>query len=132
MQDVYARLKAAWEAGERDREHALQLLFLSWMHWADPPHLTGLLGDPDDARSLWRAIFDHFRGEAATDPEFLYVAGLMAGLFPWELGEHELWEGRAERMSSRAGELKPYGFMPDAFEGRGDYGEYFAHQARRR
>jgi hypothetical protein len=129
MEATYARLKAGWEAGDRTRDHSLQLLFLAWMHWADPPHITGLNDDPD-APSLWCAIFNDLGGEDSEDAEFLFTTGLMAGLFPWGLGDHQLWEKRAARLSARAILLRPEGVSPEDFEGRGDYGEYFAHQAR--
>lgn len=128
LEPDYKRLKAAWELGHRDREDALHLLFLAWMHWADPPFVTGMDDDPD-AEDLWRMIFEHFNGERSTDAEFLYVAGLMAGIFPWGLGDEVEWASRATRMKARSLDLKPDGFSPGFFAGRSDYGDYFAHQA---
>jgi hypothetical protein len=129
LEPDYRRLKAAWELGHRDREDALHLLFLAWMHWADPPFVTGMEDDPD-ADDLWRTIFGYFDGEKSKDAEFLHVAGLMAGLFPWGLGDEVEWASRATRMEARSLDLKPDGFSPEFFEGRSDYGDYFAHQAR--
>ena len=129
LEAKYRRLKAAWEAGHRDRNDALQLLFLTWMHWADPPFVTGMEDDPE-AENLWNNIYEHFGGEVSTDAEFLHVAGLMAGMFPWGLGDEAEWASRATRMRKRSLDLKPQGFSPEDFEGRGDYGDYFAHQAR--
>jgi len=129
MQLDYRRLKAAWESGHHDRDDALQLLFLAWMHWADPPFVTGMEDDPEADR-LWRMIFRYFGGEESIDAEFLHVAGMMAGIFPWGLGDEVEWAARATRMQTRALELKPGGFSPEFFEGRSDYGDYFAHQAR--
>lgn len=126
---VYRRLKAAWESGHRDREDALHLLFLAWMHWADPPFVTGMEDDPE-ADKLWRMIYGYFGGEESTDAEFLHVAGLMAGIFPWGLGDEVEWASRATRMQTRSLDLKPRGFSPEFFMGRSDYGDYFAHQAR--
>lgn len=128
MEADYRRLKALKNAGSLTRDEALHLLFMAWMHWADPPHLTGLEDDPG-ADGLWHALFAGFGGEDSADAEFLHVAGLMANLFPWELGPVEEWEARSVRMMSRALELRPDGFSPDFFEGRGEYGAYFAHQA---
>lgn len=130
MEADYRRLKALRDARSLDRDDALHLLFMAWMHWADPPHLTGLDNDPE-AEDLWRAIYADFGGEAATDAEFLHVAGMMAHIFPWALGPVEEWEARADRMTARALDLRPEGFSPAFFEGRGEYGDYFAHQARR-
>ena len=42
MEETYLGLKERWLAGERDRELALQLMYLAWMHWADPSFVTGL------------------------------------------------------------------------------------------
>lgn len=129
LEPDYRRLKAAWELGHRDREDALHLLFLAWMHWADPPFVTGMEDDPE-ADKLWRMIYGYFGGEESTDAEFLHVAGLMAGIFPWGLGDEVEWASRATRMQTRSLDLKPDGFSPEFFEGRSDYGDYFAHQAR--
>lgn len=129
LEPDYRRLKDLWETGRRDREDALHLLFLAWMHWADPPFVTGLEDDPD-ADDLWRTVFDHFGGEASTDAEFLHVAALMAGLFPWALGDEDEWTVRANRLATRSRALRPEGFSPEVFRGRGEYGCYFAHQHR--
>ena len=128
MEFDYRRLKSGWIEGRRDREDALQLMFMAWMHWADPPFLTGL-EDDSEARTVWMAVFDYFGGEKAKDPEFLFVAGLMAGIFPWQLGDEHAWAGSASRMTARSLALVPQGFSPKAFEGRGEYGDYFAHHA---
>lgn len=125
----YRRLKAGWHVGSREREDALHLLYLAWMHWADPPFVTGMEEDPE-AIKLWLAISSYFGGENSEDAEFLHVAGLMAGITPEELGDG--WTSRADRMTARSLQLKPDDFPPEIFEGRGLYGEYFAHQARPR
>jgi len=129
MEEDYRQLREGWLAGDRDREHALHLLFLAWMHWADPSFVTGM---PDDARAveLWHEVFAHFGGEHSSDAEFLHVAGLMAHLFPWVLGDEPAWAAAAEHMKARSLQFRPEGFTPDSFEGRGDFGDYFAHQAR--
>lgn len=129
MENTYRLLKGAWQAGDRDREHALHLLFLAWMHWAEPEFLTGLTEDADE-RELWHSIYRHFGGEASSDAEFLFVASLMINLFPWMLGDVAEWEARAQRMAERSLGLRPEGFSTRAFEGRGDYGEYFTIHAR--
>ncbi|RYY27184.1 MAG: hypothetical protein EOP62_08515 [Sphingomonadales bacterium] len=132
MEEDYQKLRGGWADGDREREHALHLLFLAWMHWADPSSVTGMTDDPE-AAELWNAIFDHFGGEESADTEFLYVAAIMATVTPWGFGgEEKYWVAAAERMETRAVCLDPGGFAPGTFEGRGDYGEYFAHQSRRR
>ncbi len=129
MEEAYRELRDRWRAGDRDRERALHLLFLSWMHWADPPFVTGMSEDVK-ATELWHEVFAHFGGQDSRDAEFLHVAGLMAKIFPWVLGDERAWEAGAERMKVRSLQLRPEGFPPELFEGRGDFGDYFAHQAQ--
>jgi hypothetical protein len=106
-------------------------MYAAWMHWADPPFVTGLNEEEqENAISLWLEIFEFFGAEASPDAEFLYVAAIMAYITPEEIGGTEEWGPRVERMNLRAASLNPAGFSPKMFEGRGDYGEYFAHQSR--
>ena len=129
MESDYKELKTRWLAGERDRELGLHLMFFAWMHWADPPFVTGLTDDPD-AERLWRDVFAYSDGEASTDAEFLFVSGLMAALFPHAIGAEGDWSERGSRMKARALNLQPAALQPSAFENRGEYGKYFAHQLR--
>lgn len=128
MEEDYQMLRAGWAAGDRDRERALNLLFLAWWHWAEPDFLTGLSYDPT-AVELWRDVFEHFGGQASADAEFLFVASIMATVTPWMFGNEVIWESAGEAMMARALSLRPDGFSPDMFQGRGEYGDYFAHQA---
>ncbi len=129
MEASYRRLRSSWDAGDRDREHALHLIFYAWMHWADPSFVTGMAEDPS-ATQLWLDVFDYFGGEESSDAEFLHVAGMMVHIFPWALGDEGTWEAIAQRMKLRSLELRPEGFPPKLFEDRGNFGEYFASQAR--
>jgi hypothetical protein len=129
MEGDYTKLRDRWNAGNRDREQALHLLFFAWMHHADPPFVTGMSDDPR-AMELWHDVFAHFGGENSPDPEFLHVAGLMASMFPWLFGDESAWQAIGERMKQRSLRLRPEGFPPDLFVGRGRFGDYFAHQAR--
>ena len=129
MEKIYVDLKGRWLAGERDRELALRLMYFSWMHWADPPFVTGYADDPG-AANLWREAFTYLGGESSTDAEFLYVSGIMAELFPWALGDETEWEQRGVQLRARAKELQPDGIASGVFDDRGDYGKYFAHQLR--
>ncbi len=128
MEEAYWALRGGWAAGDRDRERALHLLYLAWWHWAEPDFQTGLSYD-SDAVKQWHDIFLHFGGEASSDPEFLYVAAIMAEITPWAFGDEHVWAGAADRMTDRSLLLQPSGFSPEAFSGRGDYGDYFAHQS---
>lgn len=129
MERDYTELKARWLAGERDRELGLRLMFFAWMHWADPPFVTGLIDDPV-AEELWRDVFAYSGGETSIDAEFLFVSGIMAELFPFALGDEKEWSQRGSRMKSRAMNLQPTAFSLSTFDNRGEYGTYFAHQLR--
>jgi len=128
MEEAYRKLKESWTQGERDPEQARQLMYYAWMHWSDPPFVTGMAEDKD-AIAIWRHVYDSFGGEGSSDAEFLYVTSIMAIITPWVLGDEEMWIARSKRMSGRAAELRPVGFTSEDFEGRGEYGRYFGHQA---
>lgn len=129
MEEEYLKLRDDWDAGNRSREDSLRLLFLAWMHWADPDFVTGLSEDPR-AETLWHEVFADFGGEKSSDAEFLHVAGIMARVFPPQCGDWDAWEDAGCRMTSRSLELRPDGFSPELFIGRGAYGEYFEGKAR--
>ena len=119
-------LKARWDENERDLETGLRLLFLAWYGCSTPPFETGLYAD-DDA-SVFNEVFNHFGGTRSTEPELLYAVGLMAGSFPWCCGGSlRKWSWRARKCAKTATRLKPAGFPASQFEGRGAYGQYFAH-----
>jgi hypothetical protein len=124
--EAYWLLRERWMRGERDRETGLRLLFLSWYSCAEPTRLTGL---PDDARAdgTFREVYTAFGGEDSEDPEFLHVAGYMAEFQPFCIGEEDEWKATGLRCLERASELRPQGFRPEEFKGRGAYGDYFAH-----
>jgi hypothetical protein len=65
-----------------------------------------------------------------SDAEMLYVFGLMAHVFPWVLGDKKTWETRSRQYRVAYRKLEPEGIRPEAFAGRGFYGDYFADQAR--
>src|SRR5262245_7448463 len=120
MEETYLDLKGRWLAGERDRELALQLLYRAWMHWADPPFLTGLKED-ETAPDLWHQAFGYLGGESSTDAEFLFVSGIMAHLFPWALGNEAEWEKRGLFLQARATDVQPEGLSLNVFDNRGEY-----------
>lgn len=130
LRPAFDAAKARWQRGERGRELALHLLFTAWMHWAEPPHLTGL--SDETAAALWHEAFAYLGGADSADAEFLYVAGHMVTLFPWPLGDETVWERTGQRLTRRATELQPAGFSVAQFEGRGFYGDYFISQLRPR
>ena len=128
-------IRDQWRAGERDRELALHLMFLAWYLNIEPAHLTGL----DETRISSKDLVEMFNeahdwllpDEAASDDaEALYAAGLPARMFPWVLGDHDLWSARSESYRLRYRELAPDGIAGSIFDGRGAYGEYYGQQAR--
>jgi len=123
-----------WDAGNRDREFRLHLIFLAWYCNLEPPHLTGW----DEASSpspqlsgLFSAVYETFADSLLDDPEVLYVVGLIAQLTPWLLGgDVGVWDIRSRNFRSRYRALLPEGLSPSYFEGRGAYGDYFADQVQ--
>jgi hypothetical protein len=118
-------LLSRWLGGDRSREAALRLLFLSWYSCIEPPHLTGL-EDNVAPKGLVDELFEFLGGEGSRDMEFLFVMAVMAEVAPWCLGDEQHWEVIAERFRARLGGNVP---NPEVFFGRGGYGEYFTHQA---
>lgn len=124
----YETLKARWVRGERGRELGLRLMYLAWMNWADPPFVTGLEGDPASVPMLLE-LFDYLGGESSEDGEFLFVAYVMLRITPYIFGDARESLARADRMEDAFNRQHPSGISPSIFEGRGEYGRYFAHQA---
>jgi len=130
---AYVLLRDEWRLGHRDRELALHLMFLAWYLMIEPPHLTGL--DPaqidgTELREVFTDVHTVTVGRAeTTDPEALYVVGLMAHLAPWLLGPEDEWAARSKLYRSRYRQLLPNGIDPRTFEDRGAYGSYFRGQA---
>jgi hypothetical protein len=127
MEVEYRNLKSRWLAGERSRELCLHLMYFAWMHWADPPFVTGLTNDPD-AQRLWHDTFAFLGGENSTDKEFLFAAGIMAELFSYALGDENEWHLIGVRMRTRA--MQPTLLPLITFDDSSKYGKYFAHQLR--
>jgi hypothetical protein len=120
-----------WNAGNREREFRLHLLFLAWYCNLEPSHITGYHESTPSARlgELFSAVYDTFTDAILDDAEALYVVGLMALLSPWLLGgDAKTWEARARDYRVRYRALVPEGLSPSQFEGRGAYGDYFAGQ----
>jgi len=126
---AYAMLQARWRAGQRDLETGLRLMFLSWYACAEPPFLTGLPAG-EETRRVFAEVFAAFGGSASAEPELLYAVGQMCDLFPECCGGEDEWlaVGRECREATRR--LRPEGFPPEHFEGRGAYGDYFAGMLR--
>lgn len=129
LEPKFLELRGKWRLGGRDREDSLQLLFLCWWHWAEPEFITGLPEDRD-TRPLWHEIYSFFGGSESNDSEFLYVAWIMVLIWPWELGDQGRWELVADELEREWRKIRPEGFSPDEFQGRGEYGDYFAEQVR--
>jgi hypothetical protein len=129
--DAFAALRGRWQAGATDRETLLRLMFLAWYSCSEPEFLTGLPRQPDGPR-LFASVFDQLGGESTTDSEVAFVVSVMASSFPECLGDEAAWTALAARLTERVGEqVHSDGLAPERFEGRGAYGQYFAHIVRR-
>lgn len=130
--DAYAMLTARWQAGRSDLETGLRLMFLAWYACAEPTDLTGLPAD-EDTSVVFREVFARFGGTASTEPELLHAVALMCDMCPWccdATGADAAWSKVGVQCSKQARRLKPEGYPPEHFNGRGAYGDYFAHMAR--
>jgi hypothetical protein len=127
LQPQYTILKQAWLRGERSREVDLDLMFHAWMHWADPPYVTGLDED-NDAFRIWHEIYGRWGGVASADSEFLFVAKIMATVTPWALGDEAEWKRTATELDRRLRTTAISGLDSNVFAGRGEYGKYFLYQ----
>ena len=123
-----------WQSGERDRELALHLFFLSWHMVVEPAFLTGMdaaipefeLVPLTVATAAW--LLPH---DADTDDvEALYVVGLAANMFGFYFGDEKVWTAKAQSYRVRYRDLAPHGLDPKLFEGRGKYGRYYAQMAQ--
>ena len=126
MKTEWETLLTQWRKGTKNREVALNLLFLSWYSCSEPPYLSGLEG-VEIPKLFVDELFRFLGGEEAQDLEVLYVVKVMVNVAPYCLGDEQYWERVGNIFSERLGDVVP---NPKIFEGRGSYGEYFAHQAR--
>jgi hypothetical protein len=130
---AYQILKGEWEAGVREREVALHLLFLAWYGLCEPSHLTGFDEMPAQVTELehtFNQVYRFIQPTIDSDPELLYVVGVMAHLFPYLLGDAATWIERSKQYRQQYRSLVPTGLDPAIFHGRGAYGDYFAGQAQ--
>ena len=126
---AFKMLRSRWQAGLRDRETTVRLMFLAWYCYAEPTFLTGL-PDNESTSALLLETFESLGGTSSMDAEVCFVVGLMAQLFGIAFGEQSKWIATGAELKARAGCLNPKGFSPEYFEGRGAYGDYFSHMAR--
>jgi hypothetical protein len=125
------KLLEQWNAGNHARELGLDLMFHCWYLIMEPPFLTGydLTREENlDVEEIFNEVHDSFAFEIRNDPEMLYTVGLMAQLSPWALGDENVWIARSLEYQNLYVIFEPNGLDPELFEGRGEYGNYFAHQ----
>ncbi|MBI5933902.1 MAG: hypothetical protein HY867_09360 [Chloroflexi bacterium] len=126
---AFTMLQHRWKDGARDKETALRLLFLAWYSCSEPDFLTGLDEDLGN-KAIFINVFTELGGMDCQDPEVCFTVGFMAETFPWCIGDEKSWEQKGLALRTRGRELKPNGYPPAHFEGRGAYGNYFSHMAR--
>jgi hypothetical protein len=116
-----------WQAGNCTRETALHLAMLAWYLIFEPAFLTDVELETQQLAAVFREMHDWLLpdGVESPDAEALYTLGWGASMIPWALGDESIWLARAQAYRARSGKLSP-----SVFEGRGYYGEYFAHIAR--
>jgi hypothetical protein len=122
-----------WTAGNHTRALGLDLMFHCWYLLEEPAMHTGF--DPtrvpdSELTKIFNQVHDKFVPEIRQDSEMLYTIGLMSELFPWLLGDETVWIARSLEYRNLYKHLEPDGLDPELFEGRGEYGKYFAHQLR--
>jgi hypothetical protein len=83
-----------------------------------------------DFPATFNEIHDSFALEIRNDPEMLFAIAVMGEITPWALGDENLWIARSLEYRNLYKLLEPNGIDPELFEGRGEYGKYFAHQIR--
>jgi hypothetical protein len=123
--EAFRLLNARWQAGQRDRETCLRLLFLAWYCLSEPTWLTGL-PENADSKTLFQSVFAHLKQTTPDNPEFLFVAGYMASLWAWCCGNESQWE-EVGRQCLRRFQSTGERLLPETFTGRGAYGHYFSH-----
>ena len=124
MKLEWQQLSHKWQQGDRDRETCLRAAYIVWISRVELPFCNDLAeGLPVE---LVMEAFRHLGGETAVDPEVLFVFSVMAAVADWGLGDAAYWSAIGQEFSERLGSDFP---TPTVFEGRGAYGEYFAHQA---
>ena len=124
--EAFLLLRERWMSGARDRETGLRLMFLAWYACSEPNTLTGLPLERTD--SIFGEVFRDLGGEHSEDAELLFAVAVMAGKnsLPWCCGDEATWLEVAARCRERFKALRPGGFAPADFRGRGAYGDYFA------
>ncbi len=131
----FQMLKRRWfELKRQDRETGLRLMFIAW-YAAQPPGATGIAPGEDTGITL-RSVFKQMGGEKSDDAEMLFVAGQLLGsgeggfLLAGTDAKPDKWTRTGHRCLARARELRPRGFAPQHFAGRGAMGAYFARMLR--
>jgi hypothetical protein len=122
-----------WNAGNHTRALGLDLMFQCWYLQTEPTFLTGyglVQQENTDVAKIFNEIHDSFALEIRHDPEMLFAIAVMGEITPWALGDENLWIARSLEYRTLYAQLEPNGLETELFEGRGEYGKYFAHQVR--
>lgn len=121
-----------WQAGERNRELGLHLMFISWYGIIEPEHITGFSNDVAKQKQLQQVFAEthrYFEPQIVDDAELLFAFGLAVQMFWFMFDDAAIWEQRAKQYRLRYRELAPAGIRPEVFHNRGAYGAYYAKQS---
>jgi hypothetical protein len=81
-------------------------------------------------KKTFNEVYSFFLPSIRNDPEMLYVIGLMAYLFSYNLGKTQEWDKISDDYRERYRSFWPDGPDPTIFDNQGAYGVYFGGQAR--
>ena len=129
---AYAILKKQWEAGDRDRELGLHLLFISWYGMIEPKHITGFDESIEvfhELEQMFEKVHSYFEPKIHQDAEMLWVVGLVTHMQWFMFTDREKWETISKEYRKLYRALEPDGIDPAIFKGRGAYGDYFQKHA---
>ncbi len=117
----------AWNAGDRDTEVALQLMYTSWDLWEQCyVYDTQKHRELDDQALImgFQQPYEYLGGHRSENHTLLLTAGHMISLFDYRTG---LTLNDAEMCLKRFLKICPEGIPDTEFEGRGKFGDYFTH-----
>ena len=128
--ECFEHLTSSWNARSLSKDERFRLLFYSWYLMAEPPYLTGFCESKQaevDPKITFQEIFESTPESVKEEPEFLFIVGTMAKLFPSLLGDEKVWAQRAKEYLLKCRAEYPEWMNSKSFETNDQYDEYFSH-----